>query len=164
MPLVLNPIAILHGGVPPPDSGQPRPEDTREIEGRIEVFPEYAAALDGIEGFSHLFIVSHLDRPRPGSAGRLRVQPRRYRGEGVRPEDIPEVGVFATDSPVRPNPVGLTLVRLVRREGNFLVVCGVDLYDGTPILDLKAYRADYKAQRHAVPAWAAEHDPEREPL
>lgn len=164
MSLALQPIGILRGGVPPPDSGRPRPEETREIEGRIEVFPDYAAALDGIEGFSHLFVLSHLDRPRPGSAGLLHVRPRRHRGGGVRPEDIPEVGVFATDSPVRPNPVGLTLVRLVQRDGNVLVVRGVDLYDGTPVLDLKPYRSDYQAASHVVPAWATEHDPERAPL
>lgn len=164
MSVALTPVGVLHGGVPPPESGRPRPEDTRDVEGRIEIFPEYAAALEGIEGFSHLFILSHLDRPRPGSAGVLRVRPRRHRGGGLRVEDIPEVGVFATDSPVRPNPVGLTLVRLVRREGNVLVVRGVDLFDGTPVLDVKPYRTDYRASAHAVPPWAAEHDPEREPL
>jgi tRNA-Thr(GGU) m(6)t(6)A37 methyltransferase TsaA len=134
------------------------------VEGRIEVFPEFAEALDGLEGFTHLFVLSHLDRPRDGSAGILRVRPRRHRGGRVPPEAIPEVGVFATDSPVRPNPIGLTLVTIVRREGNVLVVRGLDLYDGTPVLDLKPYRSDYKAARHAMPGWAFEHDPEREPL
>jgi tRNA-Thr(GGU) m(6)t(6)A37 methyltransferase TsaA len=120
--------------------------------------------LDGVEGFSHLLVLSYLDRQREGAQGLLRVRPRRHRSETVSTDRIPEVGVFATDSPARPNPIGLTLVRLVRREGNILLVQGLDLFDGTPVLDLKPYRADYKAERHAFPEWAAEHDPEREPL
>jgi tRNA-Thr(GGU) m(6)t(6)A37 methyltransferase TsaA len=154
----------VRGGLPLPNSGKPRPETTRGIEGRIEVFPEYGEALDAVEGFSHLFVLSHLDRPREGAKGLLRVRPRRHPGGPVPAEDIPEVGVFATDSPARPNPIGLTLVKLVRREGNVLVVQGLDLYDGTTVLDLKPYRADYRAEHHTIPAWAAEHDPEREPL
>lgn len=164
MSLVVNPVGIIRGGLPPPDPGKPRPETTREVQGRIEVFPEYIAALNGLEGFSHLFILSYLDRQREGAAGLLRVRPRRHQGGPMPREDVPEVGVFATDSPARPNPIGLTLVRLVRREGNALIVRGLDLYDGTPVLDLKPYRMDYKAEGHAVPLWAAEHDPEREPL
>ncbi len=164
MSLVAKPVGLVHGGLPPPDSGKPRPETSRGIEGRIEVFPEYAEALDGIESYSHVFVLSYLDRAREGAAGLLRVRPRRHRGGPIPSERIPEVGVFATDSPARPNPIGLTLVTLVRREGNSLVVRGLDLYDGTPVLDLKPYRADYRAERHAVPGWVAEHDPEREPL
>ena len=162
--LAVHPIGVVHGGLPPPDSGKARPKDARTIEGQIEVYPEYAEALDGLEGFSHVFVLSHLDRQREGATGLLRVRPRRHRGGRVPAENIPEVGVFATDSPARPNPIGLTLVNLVRREGNVLVVRGLDLYDGTPVLDLKPYRADYKAERHTIPTWVAEHDPEREPL
>jgi len=109
--------------------------------GRIKVFPQYADALDSLEGFSY------LDRQREGATGLLRVRPRRHHGGRVPAEDIPEVGVFATDSPARPNPIGLTLVKLVRRDGNILVVQGLDLYDGTPVFDLKPYRADYEARR-----------------
>lgn len=157
-------VGVVRGGLPPPDSGKAWPKDAREVEGRIEVFPEYADALDGLEGFSHLFVLSHLDRQREGATGLLRVRPRRHHGGRVPAEDIPEVGVFATDSPARPNPIGLTLVKLVRRDGNILVVRGLDLYDGTPVFDLKPYRADYEAMDHVIPAWAAENDPEREPL
>jgi tRNA (adenine37-N6)-methyltransferase len=160
----VHPIGVVRGGLPPPDTGKARPADAREVEGRIEVFPEYAAALDGVDGFSHLFVLSYLDRQHEGAAGLLRVRPRRHRGGTVRAGDIPEVGVFATDSPARPNPIGLTLVALIRREGNVLSVRGLDLYDGTPVLDLKPYRADYAAHNHAFPGWATEHDPERKAL
>jgi len=164
MSYAVRPVGVVRGGLPPPDSGVARPKDSREIEGRIEVFPECARALDGVEGFSHLFVLSYLDRQREGGKGLLRVRPRRHRPSETATAAAPEVGVFATDSPARPNPIGLTLVRLVRREGNVLVVRGIDVYDGTPVLDLKPYRSDYMAGNHAVPAWAAEHDPEREPL
>lgn len=160
----MKPIGVVRGGLPLPEPGRARLEDTREVEGRIAILPEYADALEGLEGFSHVFVLSHLNRQREDASGLLRVRPRRHRGGQVLAEDVPEVGVFATDSPARPNPIGLTLVKLVRREGNVLVVRGLDLYDGTPVVDLKPYRADYATARHTIPAWAAEHDPEREPL
>lgn len=164
MPFTAHPVGVVRGGLPPPGSDKAWPEDAREVEGRVEVFPEYTEALDGLEGFSHLFVLSYLDRQREGAAGLLRVRPRRHRGGCIPAENVPEVGVFATDSPARPNPIGLTLVKLVRREGNVLVVRGLDLYDGTPVLDLKPYRSDYNAKGHVSPPWAAEHDPERAPL
>ncbi len=164
MSLLVEPVGVVRGGLPAPGSGKSRPETTREVEGRIEVFPGYIAALDGLEGFSHLFVLSHLDRQREGAAGVLRIRPRRHRGGTIPQEELPEVGVFATDSPARPNPIGLTLVRLVRRVGHVLIVRGLDLYDGTPVLDIKPYRSDYGAERHTTPPWVAEHDPEREPL
>ena len=160
----VHPIGVGHGGLPPPGSDKPWPTDFREVEGRVEVFPEYADALDGLEGFSHLFVLSHLDRVREDARGSLRVNPRlHYRGP-TPSKDLGEAGVFATDSSARPNPIGLTLVKLVKREGNVLVIRGIDLYDGTPVLDLKPCRAGYKAERHTIPAWTAEGDQERKPL
>ena len=162
--LELRAIGVVHGGLPPPGSATPWPKQVGRVAAQIEVYPEYAPALDGIEGYSHLFILSHLHRQREGASGLLRVSPRRQRGRHPAAKEAPEVGVLATDSPARPNPIGLTLVALVRREGNVLFVRGVDLYDGTPILDLKPYRSDYRAGRHTTPAWVAEHDPERRSL
>lgn len=164
MPLVLHPVGIIRDGLPPPGSDKPWPADSCEVESRIDVFPEFADALDGLDGFSHLFVLSHLDRQKEGATGLLRVSPWLHHGGRVPTQDIREVGVFATDSSARPNPIGLTLVKLVRREGDTLIVRGIDLYDGTPVLDLKPYRSDYKAERHVIPTWAAEGDPERQPL
>jgi tRNA (Thr-GGU) A37 N-methylase len=73
--------------------------------------------------------------------------------KGFREEDLPLLGVFATDSPVRPNPIALTLVRLLGREGNRIRVKGLDLFDGTPVLDIKPYRPDYRASEFRVPDW-----------
>ena len=103
--------------------------------GRVEVFPQFAEALDDVEGFSHLHLIYWLHRagevvssvagPSP-----LKVVPYL--------DDVPR-GVFATRTPVRPNPIGLSLVRLVERRGNVLVVEDLDVLDGTPLLDIKPY-------------------------
>jgi tRNA (adenine37-N6)-methyltransferase len=96
-------------------------------EGVLEILPEFEAGLRDIESFSHLFVVWVFDR----SEG--------FALEGTPPCDTQSHGVFATRSPYRPNPIALTVVRLLGREGNRLRVRGVDMLDGTPILDIKPY-------------------------
>lgn len=98
-----------------------------EAEGFIEILEEFEEGLLDIEGFSHLFVVWVFDR-----AGGFELQ-------GVPPTDTRPHGVFATRSPRRPNPLGLTVVRLLGREGRRLKVAGLDMLDGTPVLDLKPY-------------------------
>jgi len=100
-----------------------------EAESEIEIDTAWADALDGLEEFSHVWIVWWLDA-RPPEA--LRVHPQRR-------QDLPLVGLFATRSPQRPNPIALTAVRLVRREGTTLTVSGLDAFEGSPVLDLKPY-------------------------
>lgn len=96
-----------------------------DAEGLVKVYPEYAAGLDDIEGFSHLIVLYGFHKCR-GSM--LTVRPYM---------DDREHGVFATRSPHRPNHIGLTVVKLLSREGNCLHVAGVDMVDGTPVLDIK---------------------------
>jgi tRNA (Thr-GGU) A37 N-methylase len=72
---------------------------------------------------------------------------------GFKLEDLPLLGVFALDSPTRPNPIGLTLVHLLGRQGRLLKVSGLDYFDGTPILDIKGYRPNYRAEEFSVPDW-----------
>ena len=98
--------------------------------GVLELLPEFEAGLKDIEGFSHLYVLWVFDR----SQG--------YELVGTPPCDSQPHGVFASRSPFRPNPIGLTVVRLVRREGNRLHVQGVDMLDGTPILDIKPYMSN----------------------
>ena len=100
---------------------------THEAEGILRILPEFEAGLLDIEGFSHLFVLWAFDR----SEG--------FELTGHPPFDDRPHGVFATRSPRRPNPIGLTVVRLLRREGADLHVRGVDMLDGTPILDIKPY-------------------------
>jgi tRNA-Thr(GGU) m(6)t(6)A37 methyltransferase TsaA len=98
-----------------------------EVEGTLEVLPEFADGLLDIEGFSHLYVLWVFDR---AEGFTLLASP---------PSDDRPHGVFATRSPQRPNPIGLTVVQLLQREGASLRVQGVDMLDGTPILDLKPY-------------------------
>lgn len=98
-----------------------------QAEGVLEIEKEFELGLTDIEGFSHLIVVWAFDR----SEG--------FELLGTPPSDQRPHGVFATRSPRRPNPIGLTAVELVRREGRLLHVRGVDMLDGTPILDIKPY-------------------------
>ena len=105
-----------------------------QAEGILEVLPAYEEGLTDIEGFSHLYVLWVFDR----ASG--------YDLLGTPPTDTRPHGVFATRSPRRPNPIGLTVVRLLRREGCNLHVCGVDMLDGTPILDIKPYLSSVPAE------------------
>ena len=98
-----------------------------EAEGVLKILPEFEIGLTDIEGFSHLFVLWEFDR-----AGNFELL-------GTPPSDNRPHGVFATRSPRRPNPVGLTVVELLRRDGANLHVRGLDMLDGTPILDIKPY-------------------------
>jgi len=98
-----------------------------DAEGVLNIAPEFELGLTDIEGFSHLFVIWEFDR----SQG--------FELLGTPPTDTRPHGVFASRSPYRPNPLGLTVVELLRREGGALHVRGVDMVDGTPILDIKPY-------------------------
>jgi tRNA-Thr(GGU) m(6)t(6)A37 methyltransferase TsaA len=102
-----------------------------EGEAEIEVDTPWAEALDGIEGFSHVWIVWWLDQfEDPPTCPRVHPEGR---------SEIPQVGIFATRSPRRPCPVAMTPVRLLAHEGARLYVQGLDAYEGTPVLDIKPY-------------------------
>jgi len=96
-------------------------------EGKLEILPQFEPGLTDIEGFSHLIVLWVFDR-----AGEFELL-------GTPPSDNRPHGVFATRSPRRPNPIGLTVVELLRRHSCFLDVHGIDMLDGTPILDIKPY-------------------------
>ena len=98
-----------------------------EAEGSLKIAPEFELGLSDIEGFSHLIVIWEFDR---SQGFELLATP---------PSDDRPHGVFATRSPQRPNPIGLTAVQLLRREGPVLHVRGLDMLDGTPILDIKPY-------------------------
>jgi tRNA-Thr(GGU) m(6)t(6)A37 methyltransferase TsaA len=131
-------------------------ERSHESEAIVEVFPEFHEALVGLEGFSHIFVLSYLHKLRPEQMGPLRVKPRRLLRKGFKIEELPLVGVFAIDSPTRPNPIGLSLVKLLRKERGRLFVLGLDLFDGTPILDIKPYRDDYATDSFELAGWYRE--------
>ena len=104
-----------------------------DAEGVLEVLPEFEPGLTDIEGFSHLYVIWAFDR----SEG--------FELVGSPPFDERPHGVFATRSPRRPNPIALTVVELLRRDGSQLHVRGVDMLNGTPILDIKPYMSSIPA-------------------
>ncbi len=119
-----------------------------EAEGTLEVLPEFEPGLTDIEGFSHLYVVWVFDRAEG------------YELVGTPPTDSKPHGVFATRSPRRPNPIGLTVVRLLGRAGCKLRVAGVDMLDGTPILDIKPYLSSIAAEELRR-GWLAEAEDRR---
>jgi len=105
----------------------------REDQTFLEIQPQFAAALKGLEGFSHLWVVYWFhENDTPERRATLQVHPRRDPAN-------PLTGVFACRAPERPNLIGLTAVRLVKITGNVVEVAGLDARDGTPIVDLKPY-------------------------
>ena len=107
---------------------------------------ELTPALEGITGFSHVFVLFWLSEISPEQRRMMKVHPRGRR-------DLPLLGAFATRTNLRPNPIGLTLVELVKVEGNVLTVRGLDAYDGTPVLDVKPFDFWDTAKDARVPEW-----------
>jgi tRNA (adenine37-N6)-methyltransferase len=111
------------------------PSAKHTAEGILEIRPELEPGLLDIEGFSHLYVLWTFHR----AAG--------YDLQGIPPTDDRPHGVFATRSPRRPNPIALSVVELIRRDGRRLHVRGVDMLDGTPILDIKPYLSSVPEER-----------------
>jgi tRNA-Thr(GGU) m(6)t(6)A37 methyltransferase TsaA len=114
-----------------------------DVDGTLKILPQFEAGLRDIEGFSHLIVLWEFDR----SQG--------FQLLGMPPSDNRQHGVFATRSPYRPNPIGMTTVELLRREDANLYVRGVDMLDGTPILDIKPYLSSIP-QEKLRRGWLAE--------
>ncbi len=143
--IALHPIGVVHS--PYTDTAQvPKgPGARHDAEGVLDIGAEFEAGLTDIEGFSHLYVLWHCDR---ADGYDLLSQPPMA--------DRPH-GVFATRSPRRPNAIGLTVVALQGREGRRLQVRGVDMLDGTPILDIKPYLSNVPADALRR-GWLAESD------
>jgi tRNA-Thr(GGU) m(6)t(6)A37 methyltransferase TsaA len=124
------------------------PGAKHEAEGTLEIVAEFGAGLQDVEGFSHVFVIWVFDR----SEG--------YELLGVPPTDDRPHGVFATRSPYRPNAIGLTVVEVLGREGHNLRVKGLDMLDGTPILDIKPYMSSIPAEKLRL-GWFAEAEARR---
>jgi len=125
-----------------------QPAYARGCKGRVEVLPEFAEGLRDMDGFSHIYLIYHLHRAGPPQ---LVVKPFVQDAER---------GVFATRAPCRPNALGLSIVELVRREGNVLHIDYVDILDGTPLLDIKPYIARFDCMETTRNGWQDEVDEE----
>lgn len=125
----------------------------------LEIDERWSDGLIGIEEFSHLVVLFYLDR----------AERRRTAGEPRQAEDgygLTPVGFFSTRTPKRPNPIGISCPKLMRREGNRLYVTGIDAWDGTPIIDIKGYYPrDEQRPDATIPGWLerlwSQHDEER---
>jgi tRNA-Thr(GGU) m(6)t(6)A37 methyltransferase TsaA len=113
---------------------------------RIVIRNELAEALEGVDSFSHLFVLFWLHQISNDQRKTLKIHPRGRR-------DLPLLGIFATRTLLRPNPVALTLVELIKIEGNVLTVRGLDAFDGTPVLDIKPFDSWDTAKTAKVPEW-----------
>ena len=128
-------------------AGMPiQPTGARGVRGTVELEPQYAEGLRDLDGFSHVILIYHFDRSRGYDltvTPFLDTQPR---------------GLFATRAPRRPNPIGLSVVALERIEGTVLHIEGVDVLDGTPLLDLKPYVPAFDAPTGCRTGWLEEAD------
>jgi tRNA-Thr(GGU) m(6)t(6)A37 methyltransferase TsaA len=118
-----------------------QPAGARGIRGTVEVLPSFHPALEDLDGFSHIYLLYHFHRSK---GYLLKVTPFM---------DSKPRGLFATRAPVRPNPIGLSVVRLIRIEKGTLHIQNVDILDGTPLLDIKPYVPDFDQPANAKTGW-----------
>jgi len=138
--IVLNPIGIVKTEAA---NAEVKEKDRTS---QIIIKPELTKALNGITGFSHLFVLFWLNEISTKERKTLKVHPRGRK-------DMPLLGVFATRTKLRPNPIGLTLVELVKANGNVLTVRGLDAFNETPIIDIKPFDLWDTAKEARVPQW-----------
>ncbi|MEA1935310.1 MAG: tRNA (N6-threonylcarbamoyladenosine(37)-N6)-methyltransferase TrmO [Thermodesulfobacteriota bacterium] len=136
-----KPIGVIHSPFREPKGTPIQPSAAKGISGTVEIFPEYAGGLKDIEGFSYIILIYHFHLSRGAS---LTVKPFM---------DNEERGVFAMRGPSRPNPIGISIVRLVRVEDNIIHIQDVDIVDGTPLLDIKPYVPEFDIREVEKTGW-----------
>jgi tRNA (adenine37-N6)-methyltransferase len=136
----MQPVGVIHSPFTDPKTTPIQPVRS-QARGRVEVYPEFTDGLEGLEGFSHIILLYVFHRSQGYS---LKVTPFL---------DDKQHGLFATRHPRRPNPIGLSIVRLLSREGNWLEIEGVDVLDGTPLLDIKPYVPDFDLHTDTRAGW-----------
>jgi len=129
--IVYQPIGTIHSPFQTIQGMPIQPAGVKGIAGTVEINPEYVDGLQDLEGFSHIILIYHFHLAR---GYLLKVKP--FMDENLR-------GVFATRAPKRPNPIGISVVKLVRVEGTILHIEDIDIVDGTPLLDIKPYVPEF---------------------
>jgi tRNA (adenine37-N6)-methyltransferase len=137
----LKPIAYIRSEHKNAENTPIQPVFANDCCGIVEMLPEFAGGLIDIEGFSHIILLYWLHKAEPGP---LMVKPFL--------QDV-DHGIFATRFPNRPNPIGISIVRLIKREGPLLYIKGVDVLDGTPVLDIKPYSSRFDSFPNAQNGW-----------
>jgi len=149
--MIIEPIGIIHTPFERKEDCPIQPLYAPDATGRVEVFEKFAPALKDIEGFSHIYLIYHFDR-----AGEIKL---------IRPtflDDEPH-GIFASRHPCRPSGIGLSIVRLIKREDNILTVAGIDVLDKTPLLDIKPYVPKFDYVENATEGWTADKERQLKP-
>jgi len=142
-PISYSQIGVIHSPFTKA-AGTPIQSNTaRNAEGNIEIFKEYSAGLDDLDGFSHIMLLYHCHL-----AGDFQLKVKPFMDDLKR-------GVFSTRAPKRPNPIGISVVRLVRIEGNILYIRELDIIDGTPLLDIKPYVPEFDRRDKVRIGWLA---------
>ena len=136
-----KPIGVIHSSFKEPKGVPIQPAAAQGIDGTVELFPEYTEGLKDVEGFSHLILIYHFHLSKESP---LKVKP--YMDNKVH-------GVFAMRGPSRPNSIGISIVRLVRVEGNILHIQDIDIVDGTPLLDIKPYVPEFDIREVEKTGW-----------
>ncbi|HOA98625.1 tRNA (N6-threonylcarbamoyladenosine(37)-N6)-methyltransferase TrmO [Candidatus Sordicultor fermentans] len=144
MQICYQPIGIIHSPYLKPEGTPIQPRTAGGVSGTVEIFDQYVEGLQDLEGFSHIILIYHFHLARPGS---LKVKP--FLDQKLR-------GVFATRAPSRPNPIGLSVVKLLKVENNLLSIQELDILDGTPLLDIKPYLPDFDSPPVEKRGWLEE--------
>jgi tRNA-Thr(GGU) m(6)t(6)A37 methyltransferase TsaA len=139
-----DPIGVIHSPYKTTHGTPIQPTGAKGVAGSIEIFPEYVAGLADLDGFSHIYVLYHFHLSKKYE---LRVKPFL---------DDRRRGLFATRAPSRPNPIGLSVVRLIAITDNTLQVQDIDVVDGTPLLDIKPYVPAFDVHNVDRIGWLAE--------
>ena len=144
--ITYKPIGIIHSEHTIAEKTPIQPVYAKGCKGHVELCPEFAEGLKDLEGFSHIYLIYHFHKSREV---KLIVKPFL--------QDI-DRGIFSTRAPFRPNPIGLSVVELLGIEGNILHLDGLDILDGTPLLDIKPYTAKFDLHKVKKNGWQDEVD------
>jgi tRNA-Thr(GGU) m(6)t(6)A37 methyltransferase TsaA len=141
MKIEYEPIGTVHSPYKEQEGTPIQPSRSDNAEGTVVLDEDFVEALSDLDGFSHIILLCHLHKARPH---RLKVIPYL---------DTEPRGLFATRAPSRPNPIGLSVVELLAIEGNVLHIRGLDLLDGTPVLDIKPYVGEFDDRTELRTGW-----------
>jgi tRNA-Thr(GGU) m(6)t(6)A37 methyltransferase TsaA len=144
MPILFEPIGVIHTPFASADQTPGQGTHNPDSRGAVEVFPEFAEGLKDLETFTHIILLYHFDRAPKAKLVLPGVPDKQLRG------------VFASRHPCRPNGIGFTVARLLSRAGNRLEISGVDILDGTPLLDIKPYMKRFDCFSDAGEGWTAQ--------
>lgn len=142
MEIDLTPIGFVKNNIK-----EWKKEDCKKVTSEIIIEEDLKEALSRIDEFSHIVVIYWMHKLPPSQRSIIKVHPKGN-------QTLPLIGVFASRSPARPNPIGITTVKLLERRGNVLKVTGLDAIDGTPVLDIKPYIPDDNSPTEAkTPDW-----------